>query len=220
MSRRLEPLVPELLEDFPDRCRACLFWELGHPRPDPRVRPPADDELAGDAFVQKQAWITTQSLEDGPPGRVVRTAEGIAGYVLFAPPGRLAPRRAPVPRASEDALLLATLWVVPHLRGHGLGGLLLQGALKEALRLDLAAVEAYGDRRFRDRDCVLPTTWLLHEGFEVHREHPRHPLLRLETRRTVRWARTFEQALEGILGRVRPDPERSPAPAPHTTTPG
>ena len=210
MSRRLEPLLPDALEAFPDRCRSCLFWELGRPRPDPREPGTAADELAGDPFVQKQAWFTAQSLEQGAPGRVVRDGDGIVGYALFARADRFALRRPPVPRASDDALLLATLWIAPHAREQGLGRLLLQGALKEALRLDLAAVEAYGDRRFREHDCVLPSMWLLHEGFEVHREHPRYPLLRLETRRTVRWAETIEQAFEGILDRVRPDPERAP----------
>lgn len=214
MSRRLEPLVPELLEGFPDRCRTCLFWELGRPRPDAREGPEVADELAGDAFVQKQAWFTSQTLEQGPPGRVVRVDGDVVGYALFAPPGRFAPRRAPVPRASEDALLLATLRVAPHVREQGVGRLLVQGAIKEAIRLDLPAVEAYGDRRYRQHDCVLPSTWLLHEGFEVRREHPRYPLLRLETRRTVRWAETLEHAFEGILERVRPEPEG--APAPHT----
>lgn len=214
MSTRLEPLRPELLERFPERCRECLFWELGRPRPDPRNG--GGDELAGDPFVQKQAWITAQSLEHGHPGRVLCDAEGrVVAYVLFAPPRQFAPRRPPVPRASEDALLLATAWVAPHVRDHGVGRLLLQAAVKAALHLELAAVEVYGDRRFREHDCVLPVMWLLHEGFVVHREHPRYPLLRLETRRTVRWAATLEHALEGILERVRPDPERAPVPSPN-----
>lgn len=214
MSTRLEQLRPELLEGFPERCRECLFWELGRPRPD--LRHDGGDELAGDAFVQKQAWFTAQSLEHGPPGRVLCDDDGrVVAYVLFAPPRQLAPRRPPVPRASEDALHIATLWVAPHVRDRGVGRLLLQAALKEALHLDLVAVEAYGDRRFREHDCVLPVMWLLHEGFVVHREHPRYPLLRIETRRTVRWAATLEHALEGMLGRVRPEPDRAPAPSPN-----
>lgn len=214
MSTRLEPLAPELLEGFPERCRECLFWELGRPRPDPRGN--GGDELAGDPFVQKQAWFTAQSLEHGSPGRVLCDADGrVVGYTLFAPPGQFARRRSPVPRASDDALQVATLWVAPHARDHGVGRLLLQGALKEALHRGLAAVEVYGDRRFREHDCVLPVTWLLHEGFVVHREHPRYPLLRLDTRRTVRWAATLEHALEGMLDRVRPEPDRAPVPSPN-----
>ena len=48
-----------------------------------------------------------------------------------------------------------------------------QGAVVRDLEVDLDAVEAYGDRRAREWDCVLPATWLLHEGFEVAGEHPR-----------------------------------------------
>jgi hypothetical protein len=54
-------------------------------------------------------------------------------------------------------------------------------------------------------------TWLLHEGFEVHREHPRTPLLRLDVKRTVRWAESLEHALEEVLGAL---PRRLPHPVP------
>jgi hypothetical protein len=88
---------------------------------------------------------------------------------------------------------------------------LVQSAVKEALALDLPAVEAYGDRRWRESDCVLPVTWLLHEGFEVSAEHPRHPLLRLDAGRTVRWTEAIEQAVEEVLDRL---PRRAPSPVP------
>lgn len=209
MSRKLEPLTPEALEGLPAPCDSCVFWELGGVRHEPGASP-ADDDLVADAVVQKHAWHTAHGLEDGPAGRIVRIEGQLVAYALFAAADRLAPRRAPAPRPSDDALLLATAWVEPAHRGQGLGRLLLQSAVKEALRRDLEAVEVYGDRRYREQACVLPTQWLLHEGLEVVREHPRHPLLRLETRRTVRWAESFEHALEGILGRV----PRVSAPAP------
>jgi len=199
MSRRVRPLDGQQVESLPDRCRACLFWELGWPRPDPRGLDQAD-LLAGDPVAAKQAWCTSQVLAGRPPGRVVIVDDELAGYALFAPAAEFAPRRMVVPPASRDALLLATLWVSPFHREHGVGRLLVQAAVKEALRLDLRAVEAYGDRRWRETDCVLPCTWLLHEGFEVATEHPRYPLLRLETRRTVLDA--LEHAVEEVLDRL------------------
>jgi len=147
VGRRVEALTPDALEAFPGPCRTCLFWELGRPRPgssDGR-----DDELAGDPSLQKQAWHTAQGLEDGAAGRVVHVADRLAGFVLFAPPGRFAPRRPPVPRASADALHLATLWVAPECREQGIARLLLHAAIKEAITRELEAVEVYGDRRFR-----------------------------------------------------------------------
>ncbi len=219
------------LERIPGRCRRCLFWELGAPRPiDGEVGEP--DEFAGDPTVQKPAWWRAVELGDRPgggpgtvPGRAVMIGGETAGWCLAAPSGAFAPRRPPVPRPSDDALLLATLWVEPAFRGRGVGRRLVQAVAKEALRTGHRAVEAYGDRRHREGACVLPGTWLLHEGFEVRREHPRYPLLRLDVDSIARWVEPLEQAVERALGRLarqrRPDPapERSPlssrdAPAP------
>lgn len=208
MSRKVVPLHGEALEQVPDRCQVCLFWELGW------ARPPADlqsDDLAGDPLVQKQAWCTARVHAGEPPGRAVYVDGDMAGYALFGRSKVFAPRSGAVPVPSEDALLLATMWVDPAHRDGGVGRLLVQAALKEAIRLDRRAVEAYGDRRHREADCVLPATWLLHEGFEIQSEHPRYPLLRIDTRRTARWADALEHAVEEVLDMI---PKRVSVPVP------
>ncbi len=252
MSRRLRPLTGDDVEQLPLPCRSCLVWELGAASPSSRVvtsvgggagyASPAGGSspaaAAGDGpsattspsqpQVRKQAWVSAQVQDGHPPGRIVWIDDEVAGYALFAPSRAFAPRRPPVPRASHDALLLATVWVDPFYRESGLGRLLVQAAIKDALRAEAPAVEAYGDRRFIERGCVLPVTWLLHEGFEVHREHPRTPLLRLDVKRTVRWAESLEHALEEVLAalpRRRPQPVREGGrlprgvPEPQRTTP-
>lgn len=214
MSRSVVTLSADHLGFFPTRCGSCLFWELGRPRPDPRV-PAGDDELAGDATVQKSAWITGQTLDGFPPGRVVVRDGAVTGFALFGPPGAHAPRREPIPATSDDALFLATIRVEAGSRGGGLGKLLLREAIRAAIDADLRAVEAYGDRRFREHDCVLPSPWLLHHGFEIQTEHPRYPLLRLEVKRTLRWAESLEAAFDEILERIPrkvPVPQQAPAP--------
>lgn len=217
MARRVAPLTADSLHELPSPCTACLFWELGQPRPDPRATTYTDD-LAGDPTKQKLAWVTEHVLEGHPPGRIVQIDGALAGYALFGPPGTFPPRRAPVPPLSPDALELATAWVDPRFRELGVGAQLLQETVKEALRLELIAVEVYGDRRHRERDCVLPAMWLLHEGFKVHREHPRYPLLRLDTRRTARWTDSLEAAWDEVVERL-PRRVRVPgrAPVPHAT---
>lgn len=208
-GRRVLPLTGELLEDFPAPCRTCLFWERGElPATGPRGSGERDDAAA---LVRKQAWVSARLQEGRAPGRVVQVEGVLAGWVLFARREDVAGPRPPVPRVSPDALHLATLYVDPRMRGHGLGRLLLHAAVREAVRAELAAVEVHADRRWRERGCLLPVTWLLREGFEVHREAPRMPLLRLEVRRTVRWAPSLEAALEEVLGRLPrpvPAPER------------
>lgn len=214
MSRAVTALSADHLGAFPARCGSCLFWELGRPRPDPRVSP-GDDELAGDATVQKSAWITGETLDGFPPGRVVVRDGEVVAFALFGRPGAFVPRRDPIPATSDDALFLATVRVAAGSRGGGLGKLLLREAIRAAIEADLRAVEAYGDRRFREHDCVLPSQWLLHHGFEIRHEHPRYPLLRLEVKRTLRWAESLEAAFDEILERIPrkvPLPQQAPAP--------
>ena len=218
MGRRVLPLTADALDALPATCQVCLFWELGRPRPDPRVTNGRTDELASDPRTQKHAWTSAQTLEGHPPGRIVQVDGKLGGFALFARPGTFAPRRPPAPRTSPDALMIATCWIDPRFRQLGIGEQLVQEAVKEALRADLAAVEAYGDRRYREQDCVLPAMWLLHVGFKVHAEHPRYPLFRLDTRRTARWTESLEAAWESAVERLpRKVPVPGHAPAPHTS---
>lgn len=217
MARRALPLTGDEVERLPGACSTCLFWELGAPCPDPRSRGVLEGIWSGpapsDPLTRKQAWVSAQVQDGGPPGRVVVVDGEVIAYALFAPSSAFSARAGLAPRPSDDALLLATAWVSPTHREVGIGRLLIHAALREAVRRHAPAVEAYGDRRWRERACVLPATWLLHEGFEVHREHARTPLFRVEVRRTARWAESLEHAWEEVLGRLprtSPSPERVP----------
>ncbi len=228
MRRHPVPLTAEDVERLPGACAGCLLWELGGPCPQPRSPtvlgglapevPP--QETRRDPVDRKRDWVRGCVADGLPPGAVVEAPDGsrtdrtVAGFALFAPSERYAPRTGAVPRTSRDALLLATVRVAEVHREAGIGRLLLHAALREAIRQDRTAVEAYGDRRFRERACLLPAGWLLHEGFVVHREHPRTPLFRLETRRTVRWAESLEHAWDEMLARF---PVAAPAPGRHST---
>jgi GNAT superfamily N-acetyltransferase len=223
VGRRPLPLTGGEVERLPGACARCLFWELGGPCPQPRsptvlgglapAVPP--HEAQREPTERKRDWVEACTADGLPAGAVVEVPRGtqrdreVAGFALFAPSERYAPRGGTAPRADRDALLLATVYVGDIHREAGIGRLLLQAALREAIRQDRPAVEAYGDRRFRERTCLLPVTWLLHEGFTIHREHPRTPLLRLDTRRTVRWAESLEHAWDEVLARL---PVTAPVP--------
>lgn len=221
MGRRALPLTRGEVDRLPGGCSGCLFWEFGGPCPQPRspavlggLAPEISPrERRRDPIERKRDWVEACTADGVVPGAVVEVPRGskgghqVAGFALFAPSERYAPRAGTAPRASRDALLLATALVTESQREAGIGRLLVQAALREAIRQDRPAVEAYGDRRFRERACVLPSTWLLHEGFTIHREHPRTPLLRLDTRRTVRWAGSLEHAWDEVMARL-------PVPAP------
>ena len=180
MSRRVVHLTGDVWERLQVPCRGCLFWEFGESCA--ASAEPGDDREA--ERVRKQAWTTALLHAGTPAGRAVLVDGEPVGYVEFATARDVAPRRPPVPRADADALVLTTMWVDPAHRTRGLGRLLLRESVKAAIGRGHAEVQAHADRRWRPDTCLLPITWLLHEGFEVAREHPRYPVLRLETRRT------------------------------------
>lgn len=196
MSRRAAPLTGDTVDDLPEPCRSCGFWEFGGPVPDGHA--PTDPA----ATIRKQAWVAAAVQEGVHPGRLLQFEGELAAHAVFAPGERFARRHGTLPRISDDAWLLATIWVQPQWRGLGIGRLLLHACARDAIQAGAAGVEAIGDRRWQERTCLLPASWLLHEGFEVHREHPRRPAFRLELRRTVRWAQSLEHALSELVDQL------------------
>lgn len=209
MSRRLRDLTPDTLDDLPDGCRACLFWETAN-----AARGPAAELATG--REGKEAWWQATQLEWGAPGKAAYVDGGLVGYAAFAP-GTHYPRAGRLGGVSADALLLATMWVHPDYRGAGLARVLLQSVLRETHRRGSRALEAYADRRIpargdTSRTCMLEEGFLIANGFSVLREHRTTPLLRLDLRQTVRWQESLSAALEGVAAGIARR-ERAPVPA-------
>jgi GNAT superfamily N-acetyltransferase len=221
MSRRLVRLTLDTLADLPDDVRSCVFWEL-----DPVRRARASE--SGVAADEKEAWLSRVLLDWGSCGRVLYVDDEAAGFALYAPP-MFFPGAESLPTAppSEDAVLLATVMVLPEHTGGGLGRVLMQGAVKDLVkRGGIRALEAFGDTRapgpgaarvrpHGPASCVLPADYLSRVGFKTVRPHPRYPRMRLDLKSTVTWRSEVEAALEKLLGAVRPTrPAAQPTPAP------
>lgn len=204
MSRRIADLGIDTLGDLPGPCRSCVFWEVGSAR-----RGPAGDGGA----AGKEAWIQAAQLEWGAPGKVLYLDEEPVGFALFAPPAHLTRARALDRSPSEDAILLATLWLDPDHREAGLAKVLLIALLREVHKRGAKALEAYGVRGgVLPATCVLPEGFLLANGFEILHDDPQMPLLRLDLRKTVRWTESMSHALEGVRSALT-GRERAPSPA-------
>lgn len=203
MSRRLQDLTVDTLDALPEPCRSCMFWEVADA--------PRGPVTGGTAA--KEAWVHSMQLEWGAPGKVLVVDEVPMAFGLLAPGDQIARTRRLGRAPSEDALLLATLWVAPPVRQAGLARVLLQALLREVHEHGGRALEAYGARGGAALGtCVVPEGFLLANGFTVLAEDVRYPLLRLDLRQTARWQESVTQALEAVL-RALPSRRRAPAPA-------
>lgn len=206
MTRRLQDLTLAALDDLPTACRNCVFWEVAG-----AARGPAD--TGAGARERKEAWWQATQLEWGTPGKAAYGDGHLVGYASFAP-GAQVPRARRLGGVSDDALLLATLWVDPDYREAGLARVLLQSVLRETHRRGSRALEAFADRRRpTEWRCMLAEDFLLANGFTVVRPHPTTPLLRLDLRQTARWQESLSTALEGVASALNRRRERVPAPA-------
>lgn len=202
MARRVHDLTPSALPALPWPCRSCLFWESASgSRGIPRAGAAAGEQ-------GKEAWWQAAQLEWGTLGKGVWIGSDLVGFATFGPPGEFPGGRRMGSAASDDAFLLATLWVHPDHRGAGVGSLLLQTVLREAHRHGRRAVEAYCSRV--PTDCMAPEAFLLGNGFRVLKDHGVHPLLRVDLRQTAK--ETVGAAIEGVLAALSRR-ERVPAPS-------
>ncbi|MGD9959876.1 N-acetyltransferase family protein [Nocardioides sp.] len=198
MARRTAPLTVDRLADLPTACRACLFWELDPVR---RQRVPSQD-----AAEEKQGWVSEVLREWGSCGRVALVDDMVVGYVIYAPapyvPGADSFPTAPV---SADAVVMTTLYVDPAHRHGGIGRLLVQGMARDLIqRGGIRAVEAFTDTRGRSGHCMVPTEFCRRVGFKTQRAHTTRPRMRMDLRSVLTWRDEVEQALEKLLGVVRP----------------
>lgn len=191
MSHRADPLTAEQISELPADCQACAFWEL------PRAPRGPQPDRGRDVGEAKHLWFRALELDWGAPGILLSDHGRTLGYATFMPAEQAHRTRRLGATPSDDALLLATLWVLPDVRGSGVATTLMHRVLKHAHDTGRRAVEATGARG-EATPCLLPEGYLLASGFTVHHEHPRFPLLRLDLRQTVRWQDAMEHALEGV----------------------
>ena len=203
MGPRVRDLAPDRLDELPEPCRSCVFWEAA------AAPPPSGDDV--DGRERKRAWWQATHLDWATPGKAAYDAGELIGYATFAP-GGLLPRSRRLGGASDDALLLATLWVAPAYRGQGVATALLHAVLRDVRRHRARALEAFAARGGAAASCVVDEGFLLARGFVVQRAHVAFPLLRLDLRRTV-WE-SLSEAVEGAASTLGQRRGRLSAPAP------
>jgi GNAT superfamily N-acetyltransferase len=172
---------------------------------------PTPSDAAG---AQKEAWLSSVLLEWGYVGHVITVDEVFAGYSIYGPATYLEQVGSQGARpVSRDAVLLATLAVEPEFQGQGIGRVLLQAMARDLTKRKIRAAEAFGDRAWKGRSCFIPSGFLEANAFQVVRDHPRFPLLRMDLRTALRWKDVGEAALDRLRAQVPAKPVLRPVPA-------
>ena len=119
MARSLVSVTVDNADDIPSPCRSCAFWEGGDRLPDPSAK---DD------------WLSAVLLDWGRCGRILYVDGVVAGFALYAPPEYVVGSPAfGAAKPSHDALLLMTARILPEYAAGGLGRVLIQSVVKDAL---------------------------------------------------------------------------------------
>jgi GNAT superfamily N-acetyltransferase len=193
VARRIVDITLDNLDDLPQACRACVYWELD----------PVSAEASADGEIDKEAWISDTLLEWGTCGHLAYVDGAACGYALYAPPAYV-PRAASFPTApvSADAVLLMSARVEPAFIGKGIGRALIQTASRDVAQRGIRAIEAFGytsSVAAKGQGCVLPADYLRAVGFKTVRDHAHTPRLRLDNRVPTAWKVEIEAAVERLL---------------------
>lgn len=187
-KRDILDLEPGLVGSLPARCASCCFWESSGAGSPGQCR---DRGLKAD-------WIST-SLEAGfAPGKMVRSGGVTLGYAQFTHVG-LIPRLSemPYPRPSEDAVYITCIYVVPEMRGIGLGKLLLDSVERTLYKRKARLLETHGLSAGRTGPPA-PGDFFAACGFKAVTPHLEAPLMRLDLRSLVPWQESIQALLERI----------------------
>lgn len=193
LSPRVRELALEELDALPDPCRGCMFWQTTNAPKGYRERDPQAQD----------AWWQAVQLDWGAPGKGIWHGDRLVAFVLYAPPLHVQRVRSLTIPASDDSLVLATMWTAQQERGGGHARHLLQVVARDAVSRGLQALEAYGAPQPAEGRCVLSAGFLEALGFTCHRPHPRMPLYRLDLDRTVSWPSAVGHALGEVISSLQ-----------------
>ena len=195
--------------------RRCVFWEIDPARSGP-------ENVLDDPTFEKEAWLSKVMLEWGSCGQLSRTAYGVNGSALYAPPSAV-PRASLLPTSpvSPDAVLLTSVVVEGCATGlgnpdyDGVAHQLVQAVVTDLIRRGVRALEAFGIRAdpadyptgpaataalsCTPHQCMIPAPFLEEAGFKTVAAHHEYPRLRLELDSDHEWKVDVEYALEQLL---------------------
>jgi GNAT superfamily N-acetyltransferase len=208
MPRKMRPLTPKTIGEFPAECAGCAFWE-SHERLPRHCGAVCDQDVVN-------GWAESVQAQWGDCGRAAFDDGEIIGFVKYAPSALIPQARFfPAAPPSDDAVLIACLYVAEETRHLGLGKLLLHAALRDLHLRGERAVEAYAHAAPVADLPVMSIEFLLDQGFVVKRPHHEYPLLRLRLHSLATLTENVEAVLQSLQLPLR---VHRPAKAPYIGT--
>ena len=199
MSRKVVRLTLDHLDELPQPCRSCVFWQLDPVRRE-RVGRTRRDE--------KEAWVSAVLRDWGSCGRVVLVDGHPVGYAALRARG-LRARRRRFPTAPVSPTPCCSPQRVRRTRTHaggGLGRMLVQGMARDLIeRGGIKAVEAFGDTRGPGWHRAAATTrgaWCRRTSWAASASRPSGrtratPRMRMDLRSALTWRDEVEAPWSG-----------------------
>jgi ribosomal protein S18 acetylase RimI-like enzyme len=168
------------LEEIPEPCNSCLYWE------DPTFRKGerATSEEQAEAKAAKASWFLNTYDAFGSCGKLLFVDDMPVGYAQYAPAGRLPNTQEygsqKLTTAKEDVAFISCLYIPrENFRGKGFGEQLLDHVLADLKTRGFQAVETFA-RKNSTNNPSGPIELYLKRGFHVVEElGPDFALVRL-----------------------------------------
>ncbi len=184
MEIAIKDITQENLDDIPELCKSCLYWEFPEDFRDPSLLDPRK-KLEFEA--RKKEWFiqTLRNFENC--GKIVYHNNIPVGYAQYAPSARLPQARnyrsGPVGRVEEGVVFLSCLYISDEaLRGKGVGVKLLDDMITDLKKKGFKAIETFA-RRGSSNNPSGPFELYLKRGFYIKDEtNLEFPLVRLNLR--------------------------------------
>ncbi|MFQ6064805.1 MAG: GNAT family N-acetyltransferase [Candidatus Bathyarchaeia archaeon] len=178
MKVAIKSITQENLDDIPEPCRVCLYWEF----PEEFEKLQQKSRLAEE---KKREWFIETLKGFGDCGKIVYLDEVPVGYAQYAPlsclPQASSYKTKRLQGLEEGTVFLSCLYVSNEKhRGKGMGMKLLKSIITDLRDRGFKAVEAFA-RRGSSNNPSGPVELYLKSGFRIEDEtDPEFPLVRLE----------------------------------------
>lgn len=183
MKVEIKDIVESNLDDIPETCKGCLYWEF--PKDSEKARENDLSKATLEPINKKKNWFIQTMKTFGICGKIVYRNNLPVGYAQYAPSTRLpniaSYKSKAVGRIENGTVFLSCLFIADKsLRGKGIGMKLLDNIVSDLKRRGFRAIETLA-RRGSANNPSGPVELYLKKGFYIKNEaNPDFPLVRLD----------------------------------------